>query len=98
MTNRDYLWKANEEGERAAKALTYGLNWGGSAFIEAFAKTLTNEHRTLQQDAFRAFVACLEKWAEARKEGYFDARNEATVTLSAHILDIVPDLKHLPRI
>lgn len=96
MSNPTY--RARVAGEAAAKALLEGLNWGGQDFIDAFAEKLTDGHRTLQQDAFRAFVACLEKWAGDRAEGYYDDRNRSTVTFSAEILKLLPDIKLLPRI
>jgi len=52
---------------------------------ETFAEVLGSTHRTLQQGTMRAFVAFCNKLAEHEKDGYYDARNEASCKLAAEI-------------
>jgi len=66
---------------------------------EAFAKAICNDHRTLQQSAMRAFLACIQQWKEAHDEGRYDMRNEATVRLAKKMLEAVDEKDlYLPMI
>ena len=78
MTYKDV--KAAQSAE-AAKDLINVLN-AFSFDNESFASEVLASHRTLQQSAFRVFIACIEKWAEAYESGCYDLRNEQTAKLS----------------
>jgi hypothetical protein len=45
-----------------------------------FVDVVCNDHRTLQQEAFRLMLACIENWATVQENRY-DARNESTIRL-----------------
>jgi hypothetical protein len=64
-----------------------------SAFDDEEFATVVAErtHRTLQQSFFRAIMACVKKWDERNKEGWFDLRNEATVKASSKIKEALKD-------
>ena len=53
-----------------------------------FVEVVTRAHRTLQQSAFRLFMACIKEWATHE---HYDARNEATVKLSKRIVEALGD-------
>jgi hypothetical protein len=64
-----------------------GINY--MAFHPAdFVEVVTRAHRTLQQSAFKLFMACIKEWATHE---YYDARNEATVKLSRRIVAALGD-------
>lgn len=74
------------------------------SFDEAqFADQITRAHRTLQQSAMRAFLACIQQWGvlpagfDAHPHAY-DARNEATVLLCRRIVAALGDNTRLPLI
>jgi hypothetical protein len=50
---------------------------------EDFAKEVMGEHRTLQQNIMRLFIATIQEWA---KQENFDLRNEDTVKLCKRII------------
>ena len=52
--------------------------------INAFAKTIANGHKTLQQSVMRLFVATIREMANVRP----DDRNAETVKLAKEILKI----------
>lgn len=63
---------------------------------KGFVEVVTNEHRSLQQSAFRLFAACIQEWATHE---FYDARNEATVSLSKRIVDALgDDIERIPFI
>lgn len=63
---------------------------------KGFVEVVTNDHRSLQQSAFRLFAACIREWSEHE---FYDARNEATVTLSKRIVAALgEDLERIPYI
>lgn len=73
---------ARDDARNAAQAVLNAVNSYG--FDEkAFADAITNSHRTLQQSAMRAFLACIKTWADAE---HYDGRNEATVKVSKRIV------------
>ena len=72
-------------GEEMAKQFSAFVNVSGHDG-EAFANTVTNEHRFLQQEMFLTMMECIEKWAEAHDNNMYDARNEYTVKASKEII------------
>lgn len=56
----------------------YGYN------IDAFAKTVANGHKTLQQSLMRLFIGTIREMAEVRP----DDRNAQTVELAKKIVEI----------
>ena len=52
--------------------------------IDAFAKTIANGHKTLQQSVMRLFIATIRELANVRP----DARNAETVELAKKIVEI----------
>lgn len=64
---------------------------------EEFANAVTSSHRTLQQNAMKAMMACMTAWAEIADNGYYDLRNEATVLAAKKIVDATKD-DHIPFI
>ena len=78
----------NEREERAreaARKLADALN-EMSFDVDVFADELLRQHRTLQQNAFGAFLATVKEWA-ALTPSHFDARNEFTVEQSRKIVE-----------
>ncbi len=78
----------NEREERAREAarnLASAVNEMGFD-VEAFADEILRSHRTLQQTAFGAFLAVIDKWA-GLPANRFDARNEFTVEQSRKIVE-----------
>ncbi len=77
----------DEESEtpamRAAHALSALLNTRGTPDTKAFVATVTHDHRTLQQQAFGLFMACIDAWADHSKSGWYDDRNAFTVSLAS---------------
>jgi hypothetical protein len=67
---------------------------------EGFAEVVCSDHRSLQQGAFRMFLTCIKKWAEAEKTNNFDLRNEATVKACSKIMKMleVENMTHMPFI
>ena len=73
--------KTRDEVE-AAVLLDYVNCYGHD--IDAFAKTIANGHRTLQQSIMRLFIATIREMANVRP----DARNAETVELAKKIVEI----------
>jgi len=66
-----------------------------------FVNVVCNDHRTLQQSAFRLFSNCIREWARQSENmsRYSDLRNEQTLKLSAKILKVLDeDDSHIPLI
>jgi len=87
-----------EEGKALAEKLCKSLNCmgGEEATALGFADGMTQEHRTLQQAAFRLVMSWIRNHAEA-KYGC-DLRNEASVKLAKRIVEAVGDDAHLPYV
>lgn len=81
--------------KEVAQNLMQGINTMSLNPTE-FVEVVTNDHRTLQQAAFRLFMASVREWATHE---HFDARNEATVTLSKRIVAALgEDIERIPFI
>jgi len=61
----------------------------------AFAATLMDQHRTLQQQVFKVMLACIEAWAQTDQ---YDLRNEFTVKKSREIMELLPGGASVPLI
>ena len=80
----------NEREERAREAarnLASAVNEMGFD-VDVFADELLRQHRTLQQTAFGAFLAVIDKWA-GLPANRFDARNGFTVERSREIVELL---------
>ncbi len=78
----------NEREERAREAarhLADAVNEMGFD-VDVFADELLRQHRTIEQTAFGAFLAVIDKWA-GLESTRFDARNEFTVEQSRKIVE-----------
>jgi len=73
-------------GEKMAKELSNFVN-NFNCDVDGFVREITNQHRTLQQNAFRLFMRCIVEWAN-RDDCQFDLRNEATVKICKEIMKI----------
>lgn len=68
----------------AAEALSNSVNEMGFD-NDTFAIVLASDHRTLQQNTMRAFMAFVGKLAEHDENDFYDGRNEASVKLATEI-------------
>lgn len=95
---RDYQQEKIKKAEQLVYDLSDAVN-GSRIDGETFADRITTrEHRTLQQLIFGMIWRCIVKWAEHDKNGWYDARNEATVKLCRRIVDAVGEEQHFPYI
>ena len=62
---------------------------------EELAKSMANEHPTLQQSFMRMVVQFIEKMAD---KSYYDGRNEASVKLAKKLKPIIEENRGLPCI
>jgi hypothetical protein len=91
MPKRKYRTKelemnpCEERAREAARNLSDAVN-EMSFDVEAFADELLRQHRTLQQNAFGAFLATVKAWA-GLSDNRFDLRNEYTVESSRKIVE-----------
>lgn len=99
MSLTDSEFDRDSRGAKTAEALANAVNGFTDDDYRQFAEAMCHrEHRTLQQNFFRAMVAAIKQWAEDCREGRFDLRNEGTVKLSAQIVQSVDDLERLPHV
>jgi len=80
------MTKENKE-TAAAKALAALANVM-SHDKDEFARLVTCEHRTIQQQMFGLMLTTIRKWASVE---HFDARNEHTVMTCREIVEVVGD-------
>jgi hypothetical protein len=76
-----------QEVVRVAREVAHLSNWSLQEDFDVFAKALMSEHRTIQQSVFRLMARCVQEWATMHDDGMYDARNEATVTISKELWD-----------
>ena len=62
---------------------------------EELAKSMANDHPTLQQSFMRMVVKFIEKMAD---KSYYDGRNEASVKLAKELKPIIDENRGLPCI
>jgi len=62
---------------------------------EELAKSMANDHPTLQQSFMRMVVQFIEKMAD---KSYYDGRNEASVKLAKKLKPIIEENRGLPCI
>ena len=93
MSHKDEAVKAAQDFMKYCNA-----NVSGST-VDAFAAVIVTDHRTLQQNAFRTMLTCIESWA--RDDYGHDARNEQTHEICKRFIaafDADPEQLHLPYI
>lgn len=78
----------------AAESLSNSVNEMGFDY-ETFAQVLGSDHRTLQQNTMRAFVAFCKELAKHDEEEFYDARNEASCKLAAEVVKLPVHLPHI---
>ena len=78
----------------AAESFSNSVNEIGFDY-ETFAKVLGGDHRTLQQNSMRAFMAFAKTLAEHDEQGYHDGRNEASCKLATEIMKLPHYLPHV---
>ncbi len=91
---RDYRYESDERARAAAKTLSSWVNCFGHS-TDAFVQQIMSEHRTLQQQMFEVFLACIKAWAESEQ---YDLRNEYTVMKSKEIMNVLQDGVRVPLI
>ena len=101
--NDDLGFNAKCDGIRVAKDFCNGVNsmTYQKEFVTGFVEEITTrEHRTLQQGVMRSLYELIKAWAEmGKKQGYYDARNEATVHFCQNIKALAEkDNVHFPFI
>ena len=89
--------RGETDGEKVANILGDFVNSGGERAFNEFATGILRQHRTLQQMIFTCFMKCVKAWAEQKAKGWFDARNEYTVTVSTEIVDKVEEVREYTR-
>ena len=62
-----------------------------------FASEVTLGHRYLQQEAFDAFMKCIEQWARMDGPGIYDDRNIYAVKASAYMMKCMEDFRVVNR-
>lgn len=73
-------------GDKAAQRLLDFLNSATIMDRDDFVQSLTNDHRFLQQEAFKLFLSCIEEWALDYESGNYDDRNMYTSKSSSQIV------------
>ena len=87
--------ESEERARAAARALTDAVNEMGFD-VESFADEITRRtHRTLQQNAFGAFLATIKAWAGVTSDRR-DARNEWTCLRSREIVEMLGEYNLRP--
>jgi hypothetical protein len=84
------------EGRELAERLASALNRmsGEKEVIDGFLEGLSGTHRTLQQNFGNLLIASIRHLAEAKKRGWYDLRNEATVNLCEKLAEVVEAETH----
>jgi hypothetical protein len=86
-------------GKELAEALTLFVNtFSAREKNLEFVKTLTREHRTLQQSVGRLIMGLIKEWSEMYERHEYDGRNEAICKLSYQIRCKFEDDMYLPFI
>lgn len=89
--------RGETEGEKVANILGDFVNSGGMSDFKDFVSGILRQHRTLQQMIFTCFMLCVKGWADQRAKGWYDARNEFTVTVCEDIVDKVEEIREYTR-
>lgn len=84
-----------KEIEELADKLSRFVNGATREDLDQLADAVLREHRTLQQQTFGFFLACVRKWA-ALKENWYDLRNEWTVQTCKKIVEKVDEVQYDP--
>ena len=78
----------------AAESLSNSVNEMGFDYA-TFAQVLGSDHRTLQQNTMRAFLAFCNELAKWNEQEYYDDRNKASCQLAAEVVKIPVHLPHI---
>ena len=70
---------------------------GNSQEEQDFIDTILRSHRTLQQSTCGLLLKVFKGWADMKEVGFYDLRNEATVTIAEKITKAVAD-DYLPLV
>lgn len=84
----------DERAREAARVLANAVN-EMSFDVEAFADEVLRQHRTLQQNVFGAFLACVKAWA-GLPENRRDLRNQFTCEKSREIAELLGEFGFKP--
>jgi len=94
----EYEWatykECNDRHEFFRKQVEKMVNDFGFQY-EELAKSMANDHPTLQQSFMRMVVQFIEKMADKQ---YYDGRNEASVKLAKKLKPIIEENRGLPCI
>lgn len=77
-------------GKELAQAMCDMVNSTSTQAQIEFADEMMRQHRTLQQASFGVMLTCIATWAKEGERGYFDMRNEATVSTCQEIVKAFP--------
>ncbi|AYP68165.1 hypothetical protein PQE75_gp033 [Bacillus phage vB_BcoS-136] len=86
QNRREVVYMSRKTGEEMAIEFSDFVNVSTNDKQE-FANQVTNEHRYLQQEMFNAMMKCIENWAYAHDNGFYDARNEYAVKASKAMIE-----------
>lgn len=77
-----------ESGKEMAAKVADWVNGADDEEMEQFAVEMVHRtHRTLQQSFFRVVLKCIDLWANALEQGWYDLRNEQTVRTCKKFMD-----------
>jgi len=86
-------------GKEVAEALCNTLNnFNNKEERDQFVKEICNQHRSLQQQTIGLLMEVVAAFAEMRKNGYFDLRNDAATKLCSEIHKAFGDDFRMPFI
>jgi len=86
-------------GKEVAEALCNTLNnFNNKEEREQFVKEICNQHRSLQQQTIGLLMEVVKAFAEMRKNGYFDLRNDKSTELCSEIYKAFGDKFGMPFI
>ena len=86
-------------GKKVAEALCDNLNsFNNRDSREQFVKEICKQHRSLQQQTIGLLMEVVKAFAEMRKNGYFDLRNDAATKLCSEIHKAFGDDFRMPFI
>lgn len=88
----------NLSGDDVAQVFSDFVNSFMGKRNEDFVNRILRDHRTLQQNMFRIFYQCIERWAKDFSDNRFDPRNEHTVKACYSITRLFPEGVALPFI
>ena len=72
-----------------ARTVEDWLNCFGDEHVKELVQEFSIQHRTAQQLLCKMFLATMKMWAEKKKTGEFDGRNQATVEFAEKVIELV---------